>query len=769
MQVHAKGDAADVPPEPAPAVAKDLGFTEIVFCLRSLGGDGHWYANFGHTAGSVDAMQYGPPGGGLYKLNVATGKAEAILETPNGNVRDPHLHYEGNKILFSYRQGDSRYYHLYEIGIDGSGLRQLTDGDADDFEPIYLPNDDIMFCSSRCNRYVACWFVPVGTLYRCDADGKNIRMISSNIVNDNTPWMLPDGRVLYMRWEYVDRSQRDFHHLWTVNPDGTGQMVFFGNMHPGTAMLDAKPIPGTDKIMAVFSPGHGAKEHVGSVTVLDSKGGPDDRARARGAGAGGRDPYPIGEDCFLLAQGQDLVLYNKREHRVLFSSSDKILQVHEPRPLRARAREPVLADRMDPKQSTGCLILSDAAHGRNMDGVKPGEIKKLLVLEQLPKPINFTGMQEPISIGGSFTLKRVLGTVPVEADGSAAFEVPALRNLFFVSLDENNMAVKRMQSFVTVQPGEVVGCVGCHEQRTEAGYRTPSARLKALQRPPSRIEPIRGIPDVLDFPRDIQPILDKHCVKCHNHKERSGRVNLTGDRNEWYSVSYYSLMAADQVSDGCNGFGNRPPRSIGTSASAIMKKIDGSHQEVKLSPLEYDTVRLWVESGGVYPGTYTALGTGMVQVNWGPIIEVFKKRCATCHPRINELGRAIPPSRARGRKPYLLSMNLCNLTHPEHSLILMAPLAPSAGGTGMVREKGGKKEVLSVFKDTSDPDYQAILSAICGAKTKLDQIKRFDMPGFQPREEYLRELKRYGLSVPEDVTDVYALDRAYWRSFHYRP
>jgi hypothetical protein len=204
-----------------------------------------------------------------------------------------------------------------------------------------------------------------------------------------------------------------------------------------------------------------------------------------------------------------------------------------------------------------------------------------------------------------------------------------------------------------------------------------------------------------------------------------------------------------------------------------MKKIDGSHpssdHKVKLSRLEYDTVRLWVESGGMYPGTYAALGAGMVRVNKKAIGGVFRKRCGKCHRSISNLGRAIPTWRVHNKRPFRERMDPFNLTHPERSLILMAPLAPSAGGMGMVRRKGGKKQVHSVFKDTSDPDYQAILGVIRDAKDRLDKIGRFDAPGFQPRKEYLAELKRCGVSIPDPVTDVYALDRAYWSSFDCRP
>ena len=198
-------------------------------------------------------------------------------------MRDPQVHYDGQKILFSYRKGGTEHYHLYEINADGTGLRQLTDGPYDDIEPTYLPDGDIVFVSTRCKRWVNCWLTQVAVLYRCDADGRNIRPISSNNEHDNTPWPLPDGRILYTRWEYVDRSQVHYHHLWAANPDGTGQMICYGNLHPGIVMIDAKPIPGTDKVVAIFSPGHGQREHAGEVTIVDPKRRPG-RAGLRPAG-----------------------------------------------------------------------------------------------------------------------------------------------------------------------------------------------------------------------------------------------------------------------------------------------------------------------------------------------------------------------------------------------------------------------------------------------------------------------------------------------------
>jgi len=778
------------------------GVEEIVFALRQPGKDGHWYGNFGYFCDDEKRLTYGN-GGKLCRLNPVTGEMTIILEDAQGAVRDPVVHYDAKKILFSYRKGGSPYYHLYEVNVDGSDLRQLTDGPYDDIEPCYLPDGRIMFVSSRCKRWVNCWVTQVAVLHRCEADGTDVCVVSANVEQDNTPWPLPDGRVLYQRWEYVDRSQVDYHHLWTSNPDGTGQTVYYGNMHPGIVMIDAKPIPKTNKVVAIFSPGHGRREHDGAITVVDPRGGPDDRsfARAVARGSNYRDPWAFSEELFMAAQAQRILLLNdKGESYELYRLSPEEraagFECHEPRPLIRRPREKVIADRFSAEDKTGKLVLLDVGHGRNMQGVKRGEIKKLLVLESLPKPVNFTGGMDPLTYGGSFTLERVLGTVPVESDGSAHLEVPALRALFFVALDENDLAVKRMLSFLTVQPGEVTGCVGCHERRT--GTFLPSGNPLALTRRPSRIEPIEGCPDVFDFPRDVQPILDRLCVDCHGYDKTkrggpyAGNVVLTGDRGPMFSHAYFTMTVRRLFSDNRNqAKSNHPPRSLGSSASRILKMLDGSHYKVKANEHQKRMLRLWIEVGAPYPGTYAALGCGSVggyQLNrqantdsaWPTTragAEVIQRRCASCHRGANTLPRSLSDERGVSfwrfniEDPRLkMSRHIVfNLTRPEKSLLLLAPLAEKAGGFGRCRDQ--KDEAANVFRNTDDPDCQKLLTMVSAGKENLEEIKRFDMPGFRPPPQYLREMKRYGiLSVdhPADApVDVYELDRQYWESLWY--
>lgn len=787
--------------EPSAVVA--AGCEEIVFAQRVPGHD-HWYGNFGHysdghqghyapasTPNSLDYFKYAFGNGGrLCRLNLRTGKLTVLLDDPQGGIRDPDVHYDGQKILFSYRKGGTTVYHLYEIDTDGRNLRQLTDGPDNDIEPIYTPDGSIVFCSSRCHRFVPCWKTQVATLYRCNADGSGIRMLSNNAEQENTPWMLPDGRVLYMRWEYVDRNQLLYHHLWSINPDGTGVMVYFGNQYPGYVMIDAKPIPNSRKIVASFSPGHGLAEHAGYVTVVDPRRGPDDMEMARRISqATYRDPYPLAEDLFLVADAKGIHALNgdgKSELIYAPKEAGPRWQCHEPRPLRARKREPILPNRFVSEQPTGRLVLSDVYAGRNMTGVERGEIKKLLVLEQLPKPVNFSGGSEPLSVGGTFTLQRVLGTVPVEADGSASFEVPALRSLFFVALDENEMSVKRMQSFVTVQPGETTSCVGCHEQRTQSPHLRDAALLDALKRPTSRIEPYADLPDVLDFPRDIQPIFDRHCVACHNHDRTDGGVNLSGDRTPYYSTAYWTMFSKSLVVDGRNQYGNRPPRGIGTSASRLTAYLDESHYEVKLSDRERRAIRVWIDSGATYSGTYACLGSGMYPVDFPE--ETVINRCAECHKATKEsyrnvkkdafyfqFGRQEPPQPLLERIDDIILIRhlayfqlgeaplyqaLCNLDRPAHSLFLRAPLAKSAGGL----ELCGKP----VIQDTTDKDYREILARIEDASRQLQLGKRFDMPGFRPNRYYIRQMQLFGvlaLNLPADAPiDPYATDQAYWRT-----
>ena len=423
---------------------------------------------------------------------------------------------------------------------------------------------------------------------------------------------------------------------------------------------------------------------------------------------------------------------------------------------------------------------------RSMDGVKLGTIKKLMVMESLPKPINYTGGMDPLTYGGSFTLTRQLGTVPVEDDGSAYFKVPALRSLFFIALDAEGRAVKRMQSFTQVMPGERQGCVGCHEKKTENTVRRAATVSKALSRGPSEIDASGLVFDVPDFPRDVQPVLDRSCVRCHNPDKRSGNVDLSGDHGPMFSMAYYCLVAHNQVLDGRNDSkSDWPPYARGSGGSPLMAKISGKHHGATVTPADRKVIMQWLDTSAPYPGTYAALGCGSIggymqnkqminndRARRATVAAkcVIARRCDSCHKGSMRLPHTLSDENGisfwtpNWNDPRLRKWHrhlLFNLSRPEKSLFLKAPLAKEAGGFGM--GKDGK----AVFKSTDDPDYQAILGMIQDGRDVLEKVKRFDMKGFRPPKPYLREMKRYGVlpatfDLDNEPVDPYALDRRYW-------
>jgi hypothetical protein len=362
---------------------------EIIFCTRSKYSDGHWYANIGYYSDDSNKKAYTgngePDNSKLFRYNLKTKEKNVILDAKGGSIRDPHVDYDGRRILFSYRPNGTDHYNLYTINADGSALTQITHGQWDDIEPIYLPDGDILFVSTRCKRYVGCWFTQVATMYRCKPDGSNIISVSTNIEHDNTPAVMPDGRILYTRWEYVDRSQVEYHHLWVMNPDGTGVNVYYGNMHSWIVMIDAQPIPGTHDVIASFAPGHGRNEHAGHPTIVNQLTGPDDQSAAKRLhkSADFRDPQAINRDTFMFARGKKVILINRKgEMEDLYENKD--VYVHEPRLLASRPREPIIPNRTNLKKDTGELLLIDVYKGRNMEGINHGVLIKLLILEVLP-------------------------------------------------------------------------------------------------------------------------------------------------------------------------------------------------------------------------------------------------------------------------------------------------------------------------------------------------------------------------------------------------
>ncbi len=801
---------------------------EVLFAVRQPSYDGHWYANFGYYACDTERFPFPLGGGGALRiLNLDTGETRTVFEDKAGNVRDPQIHYDGKKCIFSYLKAGTRHYNLYEINLDGTGLRQITSGEWDDIEPCYLPNGDIVFPSSRAKRWVQCWLTGVANLHRCGPNGENIHPISSNPEQENTPWVLPNGQILYMRWEYVDRSQVHYHHLWTTNPDGTKHQIYYGNQHPGICMLGGKPIhfredvpPEAKKyeVCATFSPGHGRREHYGTITLVNPKNGPDDLNSVRPISlhTDHADSWAFSEDCFLCVRHENILLMDGegREIPIYTLPQEEIEQgfwTADVQPIIVRKREEVIADTTDFAKSTGFMAMANLYEGRQMKDVPKGTVKELLVMEPLPIPVHYNGGMMSVSSGGTFSLTRLVGRVPVNEDGSCFMELPAGKPLFFIAMDAQGNPVKRMHSFTNLMPGETNLCIGCHEERTMTPTQNDRLQfMKAMAQPAVRPEKIDGVPQIFDYFRDIVPILDRRCLECHNEARRDGGVDLNSDlRPRDFVNSYEVLSRFDGGMLGDNR--NRPmsdfkPYEIGSCASKLVKLLESGHPDadgkrrVELPPEEIRTIRYWIDAGGYYAGTYAADACGLFAWRYSPFsperkedgrqvfagddwperqaaLDVYNRRCVSCHKWDDkQRARALPGSIAAGSKKYGSNWAF-NLSYPEKSNLLRCALAADSGGFQRCKKQDeqGNWGTEITFQNTEDPDYQILLNYVKRAQRyTIEERTHFSWcwkEGHSPSEFhanpwYTREMVRYGV-LPADYKEgtpinPYETDLKYW-------
>ena len=481
---------------------------------------------------------------------------EVLIDRPFGMVCYPNVSWDGKTLVFAMRdnyEADSLYLYTMDLAtrkVTRITFPELVDGrpaHVADSEPMWLPNGDIVFASTRSVHCCDCWPRAGGDIYTCRADGSRIRRLTSDQLQTNLPGVSDDGRIVFTRWEYADRTALYLHPLFTMNPDGTGQTEFYGNnsMFP-SSLLWAHGIPGSTKMLAVAGGHH--VPYKGKLVLVDNHvgrqageglewvaGAAPDRAKGRKSmvvkprgindfkidifGQDGPQwayPFALDEDHYLTAYHPEGLIRLYGPYRPPFGAYfmdadgnrellafDWAQQAGAVVPVMARAKPPVRVDTVDPKQNDGTFYVQDVYYGPAMKGVARGTVKKLRVvgLEYRPARMGFgqnggeceSGLnQTPISLNsGSWDVKHVLGEVDVEADGSCSFKVPARMPVYFQLLDAKGYTVQWMRSWSTLQPGERFGCVGCHEDKNDV---TPSASRAplALTKPPQTLKPACG-------------------------------------------------------------------------------------------------------------------------------------------------------------------------------------------------------------------------------------------------------------------------------------
>ncbi len=636
-----------------------LDFDELLFVRRHWPRVGHQCAH--HVGESQE------PGAELCVLTGLSpaGSVRAVLgeQLAPGGIGRPDLSYDGKRIVFPYapprpepsayvtgqpgvRSGACLDYDIYEVGVDGKGLVQLTTDDAEDTEPCFLPNGRVAFSSSRGDRFVQCgdWAL-VFSLYSMAANGSDMQRITQAKEGEWYPSVLDDGRIIYMRWEYVMKAYNTIQYLWTVYPDGSRAQLAFGEhfqYSPGPlTFIEPRQIPGTDKVIATGAAHHNSG--VGPLCIVDlarnrdASGGmvcitpevgypeaTDDQSQSPTGWYS--SPWPLSEDYFLAAHSFESA-HNSREGYALYLVDtagnmeliyrDAELSCYAPIPLRPRnrpGRVPQLTDAAG-EQETGTILMADVYEG--LTGVERGTVKHLRILETLPKLAHTSPQRCDVGVASGWDLRMVLGTVPVEEDGSAWFNVPANRLIFFEALDEDYLEVRRMRSYMNVLPGEHVSCIGCHEA---SSMTPPDHRPRALDRPPVEITPPPFGVQPMDFAELVQPLLDRRCIHCHDGSAED-IFDLTGDlmvqapvwrdhdQGPQHNVSKSFLNLLEYVSyvrlSGYDG-GNLPlpAYATGSHASQLMMLLENGHQGVELDLDEWRLLAAWIDCNAPFLGSY---------------------------------------------------------------------------------------------------------------------------------------------------------------------
>jgi len=524
-------------------------------------------SHYAYTEGLSDAQaeRHFIPGSGLYILEMdgVYGKVKTLIDDPKGVIRDPDVSYDGKRILFSWKKSDRKDdYHLYEMNVATKKIRQLTDGlGFADYEGIYLPNGNIMFNSTRCVQTVDCWWTEVSNLYICDKDGKLMRRVGFDQVHSNYPQVLADGRVIYTRWDYNDRGQVYPQPLFQMNIDGTAQTEYYGNNSwwP-TTVWHARGIPGSDKLIAIATGHHsiqtgaliridvkkGRQERTGATLVAPLVADKKDRRYRRVDGYTGFNghfqyPYPLNEKEYIAAySARQTRRRSKNGYGIYYVREDAARELlvidpavscNQPVLLMRRKVPPVRPSTVDYKKKTGTYYVQDVYFGPGLKGVPRGAAKKLRVvgLEFRAAGVHSNGnggpaggalVSTPVAIrNGTWDVKTIIGEAKIHSDGSVFFQAPARTPLYFQIIDADGYVIQSMRSWSTLMPGENFACIGCHEDKNATS--PPTRTTLAMRAGPKPLKDFYGPPRGFSFIKEIQPILDKHCIKCHKDRSKN--------------------------------------------------------------------------------------------------------------------------------------------------------------------------------------------------------------------------------------------------------
>ena len=547
-------------------------------------------------------------------------------------IGDVDLHFDGERILFSMAESNKTW-QVWEVGINGKGLTQVTPGDAkdyDNYDGCYLPDGRIIFASTRLFHGVPCvgGAAEVANLFLLDRENNNVRQLCYDQDQNWHPTVINNGRVMFTRWEYSDTAHYFSRIVMTMNPDGTDQKAYYGsNSYWPNSIFFARPIPDQPTKFVGIVSGHHGVPRMGELVIFDPAIGrfEADGVVQRIPGFGKKvepvivdklvdkvwprflHPYPLSDKYFLVSCQpspqslwgiylvdvfDNMTLIKELKGNVLF----------EPLPLRKTKKPPVLADRVDLTRDDSTVMITDVYEGPGLANVPRGTVKKLRIYE-LHYGYRGMGGHRNIAVEGCWDVRRILGTVDVNPDGSASFTVPANTPHAIQCLDADGAAVQVMQSWYTSMPGEIVSCIGCHEDQNQT---PPNKRTVASRKEPSKIQPWYGPTRGFSFNREVQPVLDKYCVGCHDGKKESRPDFVSKKKNGWgnFPEPYLALHPYVRRPGPESDYHLSNPYEYHVNTSELIQMLRKDHHGVKLDTESWDKIVTWIDLNVPAHGTW---------------------------------------------------------------------------------------------------------------------------------------------------------------------
>lgn len=587
----------------------------------------------------------GGPGGGVCILDLPRmegrlapehARVRVLFDAGPGVARDPVATPEADTVYFGYREDMQSPYHIQRVSLaKPGGAMQLTDGPFHDYFPCVLPGGDLAFISTRCRARFLCWRPQAFVLFRMDAEGGQIRPLSYANLSEWTPSLMRDGRILWMRSEYLDKGADFGHTLWAIRPDGAHPELVFGNntLH---CYANGREVPDSREILCTLV-SHGGDLN-GPIALIDMAQGryapeaitsitpdvPPHYHMSWPRTQCFRDPYPVTRDYFLCSHAPmdrfGIYLIDRFGNRELLyidaemgSMSPSVL-----RPEQIPSQMPIGVDPELAEQGLGTLVLSNVNAGLG-DAVAHDRVRFVRVCEEVKSPLeqladgSYRTDHEPFEdwyatpthrVRGpngwpSYVAKGVLGIVPVEADGSAYFSVPAGKVIYLQALDAEFNEIQRMRSVLQMQPGEVRGCIGCHEDRMSAPPATEQRIPLALRNVPKRLTPPEWGAGPFDYSAVVQPVWDRNCVPCHGPDDPDGIQLQAALDPERVPASFRTLIEGGWVHYFDYNWGQEhakaEPMTFGTLQSPLFKLLDSDHYAVQLTAEELQRIKCWVD------------------------------------------------------------------------------------------------------------------------------------------------------------------------------